>query len=96
MTLTAISQDGLRAAILRRTYELLCSTGIPAADIPAYPLFIEHQEGTCTNTSNWSLARFSSGVSDDAWNLLNQAADEMAKLYRLDLPYPGASATDWM
>lgn len=95
MTLTAISQDGLRAAILRRAYELACSAGVQAADIPAYPLIFEHPEVTCVSNSNWSLGLSPLGMSDGAWDVLNQVADELMKKYRLDLPHHGASATYW-
>ncbi len=92
MTLTAISQDDLRVAILHLAFELAHVADIPTVGIPSYLLIIEKPEVGCAATSNWMLGPIPEDAPPDARDVLYRAADELSKRYRLVLPFLGSTA----
>ena len=92
MTLTEISKDDLRVAILRHAFELAYVADIPTVGIPNYPLIIEKPEVGCAATSNWMFGPIPEDVPPDARDVLYRAADELSKRYRLALPFLGSTA----
>lgn len=92
MALKTVSQDELRALIIKGACERALATTVSASEIPPYVSILEKLDVRDDVRCNWQLGPMPEGTSVHVAALLLQAAGDAAKTYRVYQPVLGGSA----